>query len=331
VLRGALYLVAAVALLQVWGADSFGWLGSPIGRRMLSSALAILIVVAIAALAWEILASVIERYLSETDIEGNLLPRSARTRTLLPLLRNAAMILIIVMVSLIVLSEIGVDIAPLLAGAGVVGLAIGFGAQTLVKDVITGLFILIEDTINVGDVVQVDQRTGAVESISIRSIRIRDAEGAVHTVPFSAVSTVKNLTKGFSYYVFDIAVGQAADLDTVIALLRDIDEAIRAEPAFQDDILEALDVQGVDKLIDGGLVIRARTKARPGRQYVVGREFNRRIAGAFAAAGVPSPTPQHTIRVIGAGAPWSDKAGDKPIIEPAWSAALPKPVPDATA
>jgi small conductance mechanosensitive channel len=255
--------------------------------------------VAVAVLVWEALALTIERYLGETDEAGDPLPRSARARTLLPLLRNAGLILIIVMVSMIVLSEIGLDIAPLLAGAGVVGLAIGFGAQTLVKDVITGLFILIEDTINVGDVVQVDQRTGTVESISIRSIRIRDVEGAVHTVPFSAVSTVKNLSRGFSYYVFDIAVGQSADLDAVDALLRRIDAEVRADPAFADDILEPLDLQGVDKLTDAGLVLRARIKTLPGRHYAVGREFNRRIAAGFAAAGVPSSLPRHTIEVAG--------------------------------
>jgi len=299
VLRAAIYVIAAIALLQAWGADSFGWLASALGRRVLSSAVSILIVLAIAVLAWELLASVIERYLRETDAAGLPLPRSARVRTLLPLLRNAVMILIIVMVSLIVLSEIGVDIAPLLAGAGVVGLAIGFGAQTLVKDVITGLFILIEDTINVGDVVQVDQRTGQVESMSVRSIRIRDVEGAVHTVPFSAVSTVKNLTKSFSYYVFDIAVGQSADLDGVTALLRRLDAEIRAEPGFQADILDPLDIQGIDKLTDAGMVMRARIKTLPGRQWVVGREFNRRIAQAFAAAGVPAPLPRHTIEVAG--------------------------------
>ncbi|MBI3515155.1 MAG: mechanosensitive ion channel [Proteobacteria bacterium] len=302
VLRGTLYLVAAVAVLESWGADSFGWLGSEVGRRTLSSLLTILVVLTVAAICWELLTAVIERYLGELDAGGTQPARSARTRTLLPLLRNASMILIIVMVGLIVLSEIGVDTAPLLAGAGVVGLAIGFGAQTLVKDVITGLFILIEDTINVGDVVQVDQRTGAVESISIRSIRIRDGEGAVHTVPFSAVSTVKNLTKDFSYYVFDIAVGQSADLGAVITLLRGIDDAMRADPAYQIDILEALDIQGVDKLVDGGLVMRARVKTRPGRQWTVGREFNRRIATELAAAGVPAPVPLRAVQMLGAAA-----------------------------
>jgi small conductance mechanosensitive channel len=228
---------------------------------------------------------------------------------------------------LIVLSDLGLDIAPLLAGAGVVGLAIGFGAQTLVKDVITGLFILIEDTINVGDVVQVDQRSGVVESISVRSIRIRDVEGAVHTVPFSAVSTVKNLTKGFSYYVFDLGVGQSADFDAVIALLREIDAVMRAEPAYEADILAPLDVMGVDKLIDGGVVIRARTKTRAGRQYAIGREFNRRIAAAFTAAGVPSPVPERAIRVIGATPLPGEPAAPG---EAAWSA-LPRPLPDAPA
>lgn len=299
VLRGAIYLVATVALLQAWGVDSFAWIGSPVGRRMLAGVLEILLVVAIAVAGWESLTAMIGRYLSETDAEGRLLPRSARTRTLLPLLRNAAMVFMVVMVTLIVLSTVGIDIAPLLAGAGVVGLAIGFGAQTLVKDVITGLFILIEDTINVGDTVQVDQRTGTVESISIRSIRIRDVEGAVHTVPFSAVSTVKNLTKGYSYYVFDIAVGQTADLDVVGALLRRIDGDIRADPVFAADILEPLDLQGVDKLTDNGLVLRARIKTVPGRQWPVGREFNRRITIGFAAAGIPTPLARQTIEVAG--------------------------------
>jgi small conductance mechanosensitive channel len=299
VLRGAIYLVAAIALLQAWGVDSFVWIGSPIGRHVLSAVLEIVLVVAIAVAAWESLTAMIARYLGETDADGRPLPRSARTRTLLPLLRNAVLIFMIVMVSLIVLSTVGLDIAPLLAGAGVVGLAIGFGAQTLVKDVITGLFILIEDTINVGDTVQVDQRTGTVESISIRSIRIRDVEGAVHTVPFSAVSTVKNLTKGFSYYVFDIAVGQSADLDAVGALLRRIDADIRADPAFARDIIEPLDVQGVDKLTDNGMVMRARIKTVPGRQWAVGREFNRRIGVAFAAAGIPAPESRQTFELAG--------------------------------
>ncbi len=303
VLRGAITLVALVALLQAWGADSFGWLGSDLGRRVLKGAMTVAIVIAISVLGWEMLASMIERYLSETDTRGNQVMRSARTRTLLPLLRNATMILLVVMVGLIVLSEIGVDIAPLLAGAGVIGLAIGFGAQTLVKDVITGLFILIEDTIHVGDVVTVDQRSGAVESISIRSIRIRDVEGAVYTVPFSAVSTVKNMTKGFSYYVFDVGVGAGADIDQAIALLRTIDQAVRAEAVFQGDILEPIDVLGVDKPIDGGVMIRARIKTRPGAQWRVGREFNRRIAIEFGAAAIPGAVPQRSVLMIAAATP----------------------------
>ncbi len=118
-------------------------------------------------------------------------------------------------------------------------------------------------------------------------------------MPFSAVSTVKNLTKDFSYYVFDIAVGQSADLGAVFTLLRGIDDAIRADPAYQADVLEALDIQGVDKLVDGGLVLRARIKTRPGRQWAVGREFNRRIAAELTAAGVPAPVPQRAVQMLG--------------------------------
>jgi small conductance mechanosensitive channel len=320
VLQAAIYLIEAVALLQVWGADSFGFLASDLGRRAMSGVLSILVALTVAAIIWELLSVMIERYLGESG-DGSPL-RSARTRTLLPLLRHVSAIMIVVLVGLVVLSEIGIDITPLLAGASVVGLAIGFGAQTLVKDVITGFFIMIEDTINVGDVVQVDQRTGAVESISIRSIRIRDAEGAVYTVPFSAVSTVKNLTKDYSYYVLDIAVGQAAEPAAVTAVLRQVDEAIRADPQFQYDVLDPLDVQGVDKLVDGGMVIRARVRTRPGRQWTVGREFNRRIAAALAAAGVPGAMPVHAIQVIGQA---TGQAAAPPAPDLAGITALPKP------
>jgi hypothetical protein len=155
-------------------------------------------------------------YLTGTDRYGTRIERSARVRTLLPLLRNAVMVLLITVVSLVTLSEFGVNIAPLLAGAGVIGLAIGFGSQTLVKDVITGLFILFEDTISVGDVVDVGNgHSGLVGAITIRTIKLRDMAGGVHSIPFSQVNSVLNMTKDFSYYVLDIAVAHGEDPDRV--------------------------------------------------------------------------------------------------------------------
>ena len=183
-------------MLQAWNIGAFAWFGSDLGRRMTGNALSIGMVLIIALALWEISASAIERYLSAIDASDT--PRRTRIRTLLPLLRTAMLCVIVVLTSLIMLSHIGIDIAPLLAGAGVVGVAIGFGSQALVKDIITGLFILLEDQIAVGDIVDVGKdHTGVVEAITVRTIRLRDQAGTVHTVPFSEVTSVKNLTQDF--------------------------------------------------------------------------------------------------------------------------------------
>ena len=194
-LRWAVGLIAALALLETWGVDALGWLDTPLGKQLTESAFSIMAVLVLALIFWEAVNTGVERYLNRTDAQGNMVERSVRIRTLLPLLRKVAITVLAVMVSLIVLSELGINIGPLLAGAGVIGLAVGFGAQTLVKDVITGLFILVEDTIAVGDWVTVGGHEGDVESLSIRTIRLRDVPGTVYTVPFSEVGTVINTSE----------------------------------------------------------------------------------------------------------------------------------------
>ena len=190
------------------------------------------------------------------------------------------------MVALIVLSELGINIAPLLAGAGVVGLAIGFGAQTLVKDVITGIFILAEDTVAVGDVVDLGGHIGVVEAMTLRSIRLRDHTGAVHTIPFSAVSTVMNMTRDFGYAVFDIGIAYSEDLDRVIDLLRKLGDEMRQDKAFARDIREPIEVMGINRFADTAVIIRVRLKTAPGKQWGVEREFNRRLKRLFEEHGI---------------------------------------------
>jgi small conductance mechanosensitive channel len=224
--------------------------------------------------------------------------RSARARTLLPLIRNAFRVVLGVMVTLIVLSELGLNIAPLLAGAGVVGLAIGFGAQTLVKDVITGFFILAEDTISVGDVADIDGNAGVVEAMTIRSIRLRDVAGTVYTIPFSAVTTVKNLTKDFSFAKFDVGVAYDSDVDEVIGLMREVATELRQDPEFRYAILDDLEVMGLNQFTDSALMLLARLKTPPGQQWRVSREFNRRLKILFDKHGVEIPFPQRTIHMI---------------------------------
>jgi small conductance mechanosensitive channel len=292
------YVLAALTVLQAWNIGAFAWLGSDLGRRIAANLLSIGLVLVVAVVVWETVASAIERYL--TAIDASDAPRRTRVRTLLPLFRTAILVVIVVLTSLIVLSHIGIDIAPLLAGAGVVGLAIGFGSQALVKDIITGLFILMEDQIAVGDVVDVGKdHAGAVEAISVRTIRLRDQAGSIHTVPFSEVTTVKNLTRDFAYVVSRISVSYAEDIDRVVEILRQVSEELTADEALGPLILDPFDYQGVDQLDASSVVLLIRIRTVVAKQWVVGRAFNRLVKIAFDKHGVDFRDPAAMI-LIGA-------------------------------
>jgi len=304
---GVVYLLAALTVLQAWNIRAFAWIESDVGRRLTGSLLSIGLVLVVAITVWETVASAIERYLSAID-EGDL-PRRTRVRTLLPLFRTAILGVIIVMTSLIVLSHIGIDIAPLLAGAGVVGVAIGFGSQALVKDVITGLFILMEDQIAVGDVVDVGkEHAGVVEAISVRTIRLRDQAGAVHTVPFSEVTSVKNLTRDFAYAVARITIPNSEDIDRVVDVLHEVSEELMADETLRPLILDPFDYQGVDAFdaVSGSVVLLVRIRTIAGKQWVVGRAFNRLVKIAFDKNGIHPPEPAPTTIVVQPG--YSDRA-----------------------
>jgi small conductance mechanosensitive channel len=235
--------------------------------------------------------SVIERYLGETDVQVT----SARTRTLLNVARNALLVVITIVSGLMVMSELGVNIAPLLAGAGVIGLAVGFGAQRLVQDVITGVFILFQDLMAVGDVVKLGDTAGLVESLSIRTVRLRDLSGTVHTIPFSAINTVSNLTEDFSYYVFDVGIAYREDVDAVIDLLRQIGGELREDSEIGPLLLDNIEIFGVDAFGDSAVVIKGRLKTLPIKQWTVGRAFNRLLKIRFDEAGIEIPFPHRTL------------------------------------
>ena len=295
VLRLVVFIVAVLVLLEVWSVGVLAWMERPWGQRMLGALLSIGLVLAFAAVVWELASTAIERYLHRSGRDGSAVQHSARIRTLLPLLRKALFVFLSIMVVMITLSELGIDIAPLLAGAGVIGLAIGFGAQKLVQDVITGVFMLVEDALAVGDVVNVAGLGGVVEDMSIRSIRLRDAAGSVHTVPFSSVSTVTNLTKDFSYYVIDINVAYRENTDEVTEICRRDRRGDARRPALRPDILEPLEVMGVDQFLESAVLVKARIKTRPSRQWAVGREFNGRLKRRFDEQQIEMPYPHRTI------------------------------------
>jgi small conductance mechanosensitive channel len=287
----AVRLVALLVILAAWQVDVGGIIFSDTGREILSRLADIAIVIILSLAAWEVASGLITAHLNRRDPSGLAIIRSARMRTLLPLIRNALLILISVMATLIILSEIGVDIAPLLAGAGVVGLAIGFGAQSLVKDVISGAFFMIEGTMNIGDVVTLGDKSGVVEGMTVRSIRLRDLNGSVHTLNFGAVATVTNMTRDFSYYVLDTKVSYLYQPDAVAAVLRETDEEMRADARFKHDILSPIEVMGVESLGDTTFIVRSRLRTRPIRQWDVGREFNRRLKYNMDEAGIAMTTP----------------------------------------
>jgi small conductance mechanosensitive channel len=323
VLRWVVYAFVLLAVLQAWGVDSFAWLATPGGREAVGRLVSITIVVVAALIVWEVISAVIERRLSRLD-GGRGRLSSARLRTLLPFARRALMVTLLVMVGLIVLSEIGIDTAPLIAGAGVIGVAIGFGAQSLVKDVITGLFILMEDSVAVGDVAELGGRTGVVEGMSMRSVRLRDGDGHLHTVPFSEVTTVRNMTKDFSYAVFNIGVAYRENVDEVIAAMREVAEGLRKDASYAPYILDALDVGGLDKFGDSAVVITARIKTLPAQQWRIGREYNRRLKIEFDRRGIEMPFPQ---RALWFGA---DKEGQAPALRARIEGAgADAPAPDA--
>ncbi len=218
-----------------------------------------------------------------------------RTDTLTHVLRDVARALVLAVGSMMILSEIGIDLKPLLAAAGRGGLAVGFGAQSLVKDVISGFFILLENSVRVGDVVEVAGVSGVVEEVKLRTITLRDLSGNVHVVPNGIVDKVKNMTKLYSYYVFDVGVAYKENVDEVMALLHAIAAELRADPVFADDMLEPLDMLGVDQFADSAVIIKCRIKTRPMQQWRIGREMNRRIKNTFDAKGIEIPFPHRTV------------------------------------
>ncbi len=288
-------IVAALAVLQAWRVPVGAWLLSDLGRSVTSAAATVSIVLIAAVILWELVSSSIERYLEMTDDNGEAIERTARERTLLPLLRNAILVVLIVVVGLIILAELGVNIAPLLAAAGVVGIAIGFGSQKLVQDVINGLFILFEDTISVGDVVDVAGHRGAVESLSVRNLSLRDLEGHVHTVPFGEVATIRNMSKEFSFALLEVGIAYRENVAEVIEVLKQIGAELEADPAIGRFILEPIEILGLDGFGDSAITIKARMKTVALKQWSVRRAYNLRMKERFDELGIEIPFPHMTL------------------------------------
>ncbi|MDX1464789.1 MAG: mechanosensitive channel protein [Halomonas sp.] len=304
IIRAIILITVIMVVLSAWGAfDLAGWYASTAGRELVGKSASVFVILVVAAAVWLGLASLIEHKLSPET--GGGVP-SARAQTLLALFRNALAIALITMTAMIVLSEIGINIGPLIAGAGVLGLAIGFGAQKLVQDIITGIFIQVENAMNTGDVVTVGGITGTAEKLSIRSVGIRDLSGTYHIVPFSSVDTVSNYMREFGNHVGEYGIAYRESIDEAIEQLKLAFEDLQASEEHGHKLLEPLTVAGVVALADSSVNIRVVIKTTPGDQWAVGRAYNRLVKLRFDEAGIEIPFP-HTTLYFG-----EDKEGRSP-------------------
>lgn len=290
IVRLAVAVAALVAVLRLWGVEVGDLLRGPLGVFLgAAGRIALILVIALAAV--ELTQLAIARVFSRLARRATTPRRAAQVRTLASLFGGVATTTFIVIAAMMALSEIGVEIGPLIAGAGIVGLAIGFGAQTLVKDFLTGIFLIIEDTVSIGDVARIGESSGLVEDMSLRTIKLRDFDGTLHVIPYGEAQTIHNMTKGFSFYVFNLSVSYSSDIGKALDLMKRVGEELAHEVEFRAMVLEPIEIFGVDQLADSGVVLKARIKTQPIQQWKVGREYLKRIKLAFDAAGVEIPFP----------------------------------------
>ncbi|MET1530718.1 mechanosensitive ion channel family protein [Burkholderia sola] len=295
IVSGAIGVVTVVLLLQIWGVPIFrAFETGTIGHRLASALVTIAIAAIVALVVWEAANIAIERRLQRWTREGNLV-RAARLRTLLPMLRSLLFVMIALVVVLTGLSELGVNVGPLLAGASIFGVALGFGSQKLVQDFITGIFLLMENAMQVGDWVALAGVSGTVEYLSIRTVRLRAGDGSLYTIPFSSVTTVNNTNRGLGNAAVKVSIAYGEDVERAIATLKEIGAALRDDPKYHDGILSDFSYWGIDQVDGAALALAGQIQCTDSARWSVQREFNRRIAETFLERGIRIANPQRSV------------------------------------
>ncbi|WP_051248911.1 mechanosensitive ion channel domain-containing protein [Inquilinus limosus] len=303
-LRAVLVIGAALAVADVLGLD-LGALTSrdTLATRLLRGAINAAIVVLVADFAWHLLRAWLDQRIAAANAggpgSGDDARRHARLRTLLPILKNVLFVVLAVMAGLIALSALGVEIGPLIAGAGVVGLAVGFGAQTLVKDIISGMFFLFDDAFRVGEYIESGSIRGTVEGFSLRSLKLRHHRGALHTIPFGSLEKITNYSRDWVIDKMTVSVTYDTDLDKIKPIVKQVGKELLADPEMAPHILETLKMQGVEQFGDYAIQIRLKMMTKPGEQFVIRRKALAMIKKAFEANGIAFAVP--TVTVAGGG------------------------------
>jgi small conductance mechanosensitive channel len=293
-LRGLLVFMALLLVLDSLGFSGTTLLETAAGQWVLTRGLKILVVLTITYLVIRAVSLLLDFGFSRLDKrqDGEM---KKRVDTLKTVSRSAATVSLVVIGAIMVLDALEIDVKPILATAGVLGVAVGFGAQQLVRDVINGFFILLDDQIRVGDVVEIAGKGGLVENVNLRMTVLRDLAGNVHYVRNGDITVVTNMTKDWSRYVFEVGVAYRENIDEVVEVLKQIGEELRQDPVLGKDILEPLEILGLDKFADSAVVIKARIKTKPICQWAVGRAFNRRMKMRFDELGIEIPFPHMTL------------------------------------
>lgn len=289
VVRWVVIAAVIIAVGQAWELFNFArWIASDEGLAVAGSVVSAALIVLVAIVLHVVVASWVEYRLNA----GSGKTPTPREKTLLNLFKNAFTVALVIFGLMLALAQIGVNIAPLLAGAGVVGLAIGFGAQKLVQDIITGIFIQFENVMNEGDVVEAAGKSGVVEKLTIRSVTIRDMTGTVHLIPFSSVDQVSNMMRGFSFYVSEVEIAYDSDIEGAKQAMRDAFAMVMEHPEYKDVILDDLDLQGLIAITPASVTLRSRIKTLAGKQWGAGRYYSEILMRLFAERGIETPTPK---------------------------------------
>lgn len=305
-IRMIFIIIAAYLLARVWGLDMASMENSdPTTTLILKGILNTIVIVLAADFGWSIIKALIERKLGveqapasgEEEAAHALDPQQARVRTLLPIIQNIIFAVIIVMTVLMILSSVGIQIGPLIAGAGVVGVAVGFGAQTVVKDVISGVFYLLDDAFRVGEYISSGKYMGTVESFSLRSIKLRHHRGPLFTIPFGELGAVQNQSRDWVTDKFNITVGYDTDVEFARKLIKRIGLELAEDPEFKPWVIEPIKMQGVQEFGDYGIVLRMKVTTKPGGAFGMKRKFYVRVQQVFKEQGIELPFP--TVHVQG--------------------------------
>ena len=326
IVHTSLALLTMGLILEIWGISVTWLLTLPLTRQFLWRVGVIALVVSLVIGFIQASNALTEYLLQPRRIQGGTRQVGRKLRTLAPLIQTVIRAGAVFLATLVVLEQLGIATGPLLTGVGIFGLAVGFASQSLIKDVINGLFILFEDSLSVGDVVTLRGTSGQVEKVTLRAVTIRDLSGNVHVIPNSIIDIVTNMTKEYSCYVLDIGVAYGENVDRVIGIMREIDEEMRSDPAYGFDMLEPIEVMGVERFDNAAMIIRARLKTRPIQQGRIGREFNHRLKKVFDERGFPfriasstgeqpqdgAPPPRHN-HVAESAATSPERLSEKPV------------------